>query len=130
MADHLGVNKNTLIAYEKGKRLPDVDFLAIFSATTGVNFVHLLRLRLEASSKPEAQQALSALDRVTSAVSPPVSQDLLQSAIEAVEQALAESQRALRPGQKAQLILALCDLCKKQDHVDKDAVLRLMKSTD
>lgn len=45
----LGVNKNTLGSYERGEALPDIDFLARFSAETGAELAELLRLRIEAA---------------------------------------------------------------------------------
>ena len=47
MAAEMGVNKNTLGGYERGERLPDVDFLAAFSLRTGESFARLLWARLK-----------------------------------------------------------------------------------
>ena len=53
-----GVSHATLGAYEQGKGLPDVDFLANFADKTGADFNELLRLRL-ASGKTEAARELA-----------------------------------------------------------------------
>ena len=51
----LNVNKNTIGAYERGERLPDVDYLCIFAKNTGANFFDLLMSRLKSSSREEAR---------------------------------------------------------------------------
>jgi len=61
LAPKLGVNKNTLAAYERGERLPDVDFLALFAARTGVEFGELLTLRMRESEIAEARVAVEAM---------------------------------------------------------------------
>lgn len=65
LAPTLGVNKNTLAAYERGERLPDVDFLAVFAARTGVPFLELLILRLRDSQAPEAAPSADMLAQLT-----------------------------------------------------------------
>jgi transcriptional regulator with XRE-family HTH domain len=52
----LGVSKNTLATYERGERLPDIDFLATFASITGVDFNELLRLRLLDSQVPASRR--------------------------------------------------------------------------
>lgn len=47
-AAKMGVNKNTVGAYERGERLPEVDYLARFAKETDSNFAELLGLRLQA----------------------------------------------------------------------------------
>jgi len=51
----LDVNKNTIGAYERGERLPDVDYLCVFSKNTKSNFFELLISRLKSSSHQEAK---------------------------------------------------------------------------
>lgn len=48
----LGVSVNTLLSYEKGNSLPDVDFLAAFASATRADFGQLVRLRLESGDAP------------------------------------------------------------------------------
>lgn len=48
LADAMGVAKNRVWGYEKGKNLPDIDYLAEFSRQTGGDLSELLALRLEA----------------------------------------------------------------------------------
>jgi transcriptional regulator with XRE-family HTH domain len=45
-APKLGVSRGSLGGYERGKRLPDVDFLARLAAATGGDLPELIRLRL------------------------------------------------------------------------------------
>lgn len=47
-APKFGVSRGTLGAFERGKRPPDIDFLARFSQTTGADLNELLRLRVAA----------------------------------------------------------------------------------
>ncbi|WP_445083981.1 hypothetical protein [Candidatus Vondammii sp. HM_W22] len=49
------MSKNSLAAYERGERLPDVDFLAVFADRTGADFNELLRLRLASGKTEEAR---------------------------------------------------------------------------
>lgn len=60
-ADLLGVNKNTLGAYERGERLPDVEFLVRFSEAIGGNALELLALRLEESESAGARDLANTL---------------------------------------------------------------------
>lgn len=57
LATRIGVNKNTLGAYERGERLPDVDFLAVFASILECSFAELLDARLRSSQSPEARDA-------------------------------------------------------------------------
>jgi phage repressor protein C with HTH and peptisase S24 domain len=51
MAKKLGVNKNTLNDYELGKRVPDLEFLASFAATSGLRFLDLVLLAMRAAAE-------------------------------------------------------------------------------
>lgn len=51
LALRMSVHKNTLGNYERGERLPDIDFLAVFAAATGADLGELLALRLEAGRR-------------------------------------------------------------------------------
>lgn len=51
----IGVHPNTLALYERGERLPEIDFLAVFADRTGADFNKLLRLRLASSKTEEAR---------------------------------------------------------------------------
>ena len=68
MSDKMGVNKNTLGAYERGERLPDIDFLIAFSAKTGEDFLALLELRLKDSPSPGASTAVAIMDSIAGAL--------------------------------------------------------------
>lgn len=60
MAARIGVNKNTLGAYERGQRLPDVEFLARFAQVTGCRFYGLFQARLASSASVAAQELAAA----------------------------------------------------------------------
>lgn len=51
IALRMGVHKNTLGNYERGERLPEIDFLAAFAAVTGADLGELLVSRLEAGGR-------------------------------------------------------------------------------
>lgn len=51
IALRMGVHKNTLGNYERGERLPEIDFLAAFAAATGADLGELLVSRLEAGGR-------------------------------------------------------------------------------
>jgi phage repressor protein C with HTH and peptisase S24 domain len=59
-AKALDVNKNTLGDYERGVRLPELDFLVRFADVTGASLGHLLSLRL-GSTVPRDEAILEAL---------------------------------------------------------------------
>lgn len=48
-AGKLGVSRGSLGGYERGERLPDIDFLARLAALTGADLHELVRLRLAAA---------------------------------------------------------------------------------
>lgn len=48
LGEQLGVAKNRIWSYEKGKTLPDIDYLANFARHTGASLDELIGLRLEA----------------------------------------------------------------------------------
>jgi transcriptional regulator with XRE-family HTH domain len=58
----LGFNKNTIDSYERDKTLPDIDFLVVFAAKTGVDLKELIRLRLAASRYPEARALAGSIE--------------------------------------------------------------------
>ena len=64
LAPRLGIHKNTLAAYERGNRLPDIDFLMAFAKLTEDDFYELLRNRIEASDALGREQALAFFDGV------------------------------------------------------------------
>ncbi|HYW03287.1 MAG TPA: S24 family peptidase [Gammaproteobacteria bacterium] len=56
MAARIGVNKNTLGAYERGQRLPDIEFLARFAQVTGGRFFDLFQARLASSASAAVRE--------------------------------------------------------------------------
>lgn len=52
----LGVGHSSLGMYERGERLPGIDYLATFSEVTGAPFADLLRLRLAAGKTDAARR--------------------------------------------------------------------------
>ncbi len=70
MARRLGVNKNTLGDYERETRLPDVEFLAVFSRVTGYDLGKLVEARLLASQySDQLQSVLRSVKGATDAAS-------------------------------------------------------------
>ena len=69
LASKLDVDKNTLGAYEREERLPDIEFLGKFARLTGYDAAKLLRNRTLASEEaPAFQEALSEIRSATSNV--------------------------------------------------------------
>lgn len=65
LAQQLGVNRNTLGAYERAEgALPDADFLAAFARITNTDFDELLRLRQADSEGKETKYVLDVLDEM------------------------------------------------------------------
>lgn len=60
-AKKLGVSRRTVGDYERGHRLPDIDYLANFSEQTGADLEELLALRLVAGG--HKRPAMSVRDR-------------------------------------------------------------------
>lgn len=68
MASKLGVNKNTLGAYERGERLPDIDFLIGFTDKNSTDFIYLLELRLKDSPASGAADVIAMMDSIGNAM--------------------------------------------------------------
>jgi transcriptional regulator with XRE-family HTH domain len=60
IATALKVSTTTIVNYETGKRLPDIDFLITFAEATGEDFLYWLGLRI-AASQPEGAASVKAL---------------------------------------------------------------------
>ncbi|MDH4216391.1 MAG: helix-turn-helix domain-containing protein [Gallionella sp.] len=67
MATKLNVSTTTVVNYETGKRLPDVDFLIDLAEVSGMSLIYWLGLRAEASKSAGAAKAKALLDAVNSA---------------------------------------------------------------
>jgi transcriptional regulator with XRE-family HTH domain len=144
VAKELGVNRNTVGAYERGERLPDIDYLADFADVMDADLAALIRLRL--ASGPSADRTVVSILNEMARQPPPlenvpepesltqggsggdntlavelIDRELLQSCIEALEER-PEYQR-LGPAEKSRAIVALYELCSVQDS-QPDALLR------
>jgi phage repressor protein C with HTH and peptisase S24 domain len=64
MAAKLHVSTTTIINYETGKRMPDVDFLIDLAATSEMGFIYWLGLRVAASHSSGAAAAKALLDTI------------------------------------------------------------------
>lgn len=62
MAARLNVSSTTIVNYETGRRLPDLDFLIDFSQVSERNFIFWLKLRVAASKSAGAASARARLD--------------------------------------------------------------------
>lgn len=65
LAEKLGIDRNTLGAYEREERLPDLEFLATFSKVTGWDVGKLVEARMSASV--EAPTFLRSMGRIRDA---------------------------------------------------------------
>lgn len=71
MAAQLGVSTTTIVNYETGRRIPEIDFLIEFAAISDRDFSYWLGLRI--SSNPSAA-ASAALDCISQAAEPSTNQ--------------------------------------------------------
>lgn len=67
-AKKLGVNKNTIGTYERGRTLPDIDFLMTFAEVTGADFIRLLELRIQQSPSPGADVTKAIMESIANAL--------------------------------------------------------------
>jgi hypothetical protein len=109
--------------YESGDRKPDSDFIIAICKEYNVNANWLLldgdyKYTGQASDSPPPSMSGHAID-----------EKLLVSVIEAIEEYLADTNRALPPNKKAQLILALYDMFLESEEkkVSKAVVIRLAR---
>jgi transcriptional regulator with XRE-family HTH domain len=66
IAARLNVSTTTIVNYETGKRIPDIDFLIDFAAISEKDFLHWLDLRISASHSAHAYAARAQLGGVRS----------------------------------------------------------------
>jgi phage repressor protein C with HTH and peptisase S24 domain len=64
MAAKLKVSTTTIVNYETGRRMPDIDFLIAFAAATGEDFIYWLGLRVTESTAPGSATAKAWLDKL------------------------------------------------------------------
>lgn len=64
MAARLNVSTTTIVNYETGRRMPDIDFLIDFAEISGTSLIYWLWLRVEASKSASAAKAKALLDAV------------------------------------------------------------------
>jgi len=64
MAAMLKVSTTTIVNYETGRRMPDIDFLIAFAEATGEDFVYWLGLRVAESKAAGAAAAKARLDTI------------------------------------------------------------------
>ena len=64
MAARLNVSTTTIVNYETGRRMPDIDFLIDLAETSGTSLIYWLWLRVEASKSAGAAKAKALLDTV------------------------------------------------------------------
>lgn len=64
MAARLNVSTTTIVNYETGKRMPDIDFLIDFTEATGEDLVYWLKLRVAGSESAGAAAAKAKMDAI------------------------------------------------------------------
>jgi len=62
LAEKLGVSTTTIVNYETGKRLPEIDYLIDFAEISGISLFYLLGLRVQVSSAENATKAIALLE--------------------------------------------------------------------
>lgn len=68
MATKLNVSTTTIVNYETGRRLPDIDFLIDFAEISGMSLIYWLGVRADASSSAGAATAKTLLDTADAAL--------------------------------------------------------------
>lgn len=71
MAARLNVSSTTIVNYETGRRMPDIDFLIDFAEISGRCLIHWLGLRVEASQSAGAAPARALLNEAEAALCSP-----------------------------------------------------------
>lgn len=67
MAARLNVSTTTIVNYETGRRMPDIDFLINLAEISGMSLIYWLGLRVETSKSAGAAKAKAMLDAVVDA---------------------------------------------------------------
>lgn len=112
----IGAAKTTVVNYEMGHRLPDVDFLVSVSNATGADLAELLRARIESGDhQPREKSVLDTLSdlgiinrgRFETVPAPSSTPDpaRLRLAITLAEDAAAASSAPMSPDHKADLVM-------------------------
>lgn len=70
MAEKIGVSTTTIVNYETGKRMPEIDFLIDFASATGEDFIYWLGLRVAERKTAGADAVKAALDAVSATLHP------------------------------------------------------------
>lgn len=122
-AKRFGVSRSTILRYESGDREPDSGFIIALCREYNVSANWLL-LGDDYKNKGQNSDNLSSFSAERA-----IDEKLLVSVIEAIEEYLADTNRALPPNKKAQLILALYDMFLESEEkkVNKAVVIRLAK---
>lgn len=135
LAELLGVNKNTVGGYERGERLPDLDFLARFATVTGADLLEMIEMRLRESSEAAANQAAAQVHELRGHLvqeTPPTSYTagvrLLENTLTAVESFLTEAGITLRPGAKSRVVVSVVELFQVSGrNPDKDSIKAIVE---
>lgn len=127
----LKVNKNTLVAYEKGRALPDISFLALHAYHYKSEFSKLLVMRMEADTEEEVRSMIGEarllspdiLDQPTGHLAFGLRVELLADIIHAVEiEQKHWASQQFAPQRKARFIASLYALLYKLGPVDMKAL--------
>ncbi|REF69739.1 MULTISPECIES: helix-turn-helix domain-containing protein [Paracoccus] len=116
LAEIGGVGKQSQINYESGKRQPDASYLAAIAAA-GADVLYIL-----------TGERRSGLPAPTANQLPPRLRERLATAIEAIEEGLAATNRTAPPAVKAQLALAAYDILASQGESASAEIIRLVKT--
>lgn len=111
-----GVKKNAQHNYESGKRQPDAAYLAAIAAA-GADVLYILTgERRSGLPLPSADQLPARL------------RERLATAIEAIEEGLAATNRTAPPAVKAGLVLAAYDILASQGESASAEIIRLVRA--
>jgi DNA-binding XRE family transcriptional regulator len=114
-ASSLGLSPSTYQNYERDVRAPNTEGWNAF-AMNGINTNWLLT----------GKGPMLLTDITPTTVSATLDPERLRFTLQAVEEGLAETGRAMAPDRKAELVIAIYDLCEESS-ISKEKVLKLVK---
>ena len=122
----LSVHPNTLILYEQGERIPDIDFLVRLAEITDTPFSEILWLRLE---KTQDQSTIAALRQRMARESDgqALNKEMFETVVVAILEYLSQKRLKLSPAKQAVLFTALYEAVREDQKQSKSNVVDISK---
>ena len=123
----LSVHPNTLVLYEQGERVPDIDFLVRFAEVTETSFSELLWLRLEKTQDQDTIATLKHRMRREDSTEAGFDKDIFEAVVVSILDYLAKNRLNLSHAKQAVLFAALYEAVKADQKQTKDNVVDISK---